>query len=129
MCGKSAMHLATASAMIWTSFWRSTRGVPADGFANSRTSCADQLERTLARGFRIPNGTLMVSVSLAGQTATHSRHPVHSADRICSNWSTGNAEGHAFAHFAQSIQVFELRVIRIGLRRETSPRKPPYGQR
>lgn len=70
----------------------------------------------------------MVNVFLAGQTATHSRHPMHSADRICSSLSTGNAAGHTFAHFAQSIHVLEMRLILIGLTRETRPRNTPYGQ-
>src|SRR5207302_11519609 len=38
---ESAMHLATASAITWTSTWRSIRGISADLFATSRTSFAD----------------------------------------------------------------------------------------
>jgi len=41
----------------------------------------------------------------AGHTATHSRHPVHSADLTVTSLSTGNRDGHAVAHFAQSIQA------------------------
>jgi hypothetical protein len=81
--------------------------------------------RPPSRTQRYPRGLSI----LAGQTATHSKHPVHSTDRTCTSLSTGNADGHAFAHLAQSIHVLALRVICIGLRNETRPGKPPYGQR
>jgi len=72
----------------------------------------------IARRVRKPTGKLTASVLLAGQTATHSKHPVHSAERICTSLSTGRVDGHALAHLAQSIQVPRLRVIRAGLNRE-----------
>src|ERR1039457_6155006 len=72
---------------------------------------------------RKPVGKLSASVLLAGQTAMHSRHPVHSAERICTSLSTGRAEGHALAHLAQSIHVSRLRVIRAGLNKDASPSK------
>src|ERR1017187_5524486 len=90
---------------------------------------AAMLQAGIARRFRKPAGTLRVSVFFAGQTATHSRHPVHSAERICTSLSTGSAEGHALAHLAQSIHVSRLRVIRAGLNKDASPSKAPYGHR
>jgi hypothetical protein len=68
-------------------------------------------------------------VSFAGHTATHSRHPVHSADLIVTNWSTGNADGQAFAHFAQSMHVFTFRRMRAGLTSDVIPNSAPYGHR
>jgi hypothetical protein len=43
--------------------------------------------------------------------------------------STGNDEGQAFAHFAQSMHVAVLRRMRIGLKSEASPSSAPYGHR
>src|SRR5215469_5629485 len=65
----------------------------------------------------------------AGQAATHSRHPVHSADLMVTSLSTGRFAGHARAHFAQSMQAEGARRMRIGLNMEASPSKAPYGQR
>src|ERR1700747_973978 len=74
-------------------------------------------------------GSDICSAASAGHTATHSRHPVHSADLMVTSWSTGRAEGHAFAHFAQSMHVVVLRRIRIGLSRDVIPSNAPYGHR
>src|SRR3974390_3842026 len=65
------------------------------------------------------------SVSFAGHTATHSRHPVHSADRICTSLSTRRAEGHTFAHLAQSMQLASRRMLRNGLASAANPSNPP----
>ena len=86
---------------------------------------AAMLQAGTARRFRKPTGVLMVNVSFAGQTATHSRQLVHSAERIWMSLSTGSAAGQALAHLAQSMQVCGLRVIRNGLSHEASPRKAP----
>src|SRR5215469_5118377 len=64
-----------------------------------------------------------------GQMPTHSRHPVHSADLIVISLSTGKFEGHAFAHFAQSMQAPSARRMRSGLKNETIPSSAPYGHR
>src|SRR5579859_6390579 len=66
-----------------------------------------------------------LSASFAGQTATHSRHPVHSADLMVTNLSTGSAEGQALKHFAQSMQVSGLRRMRAGLRSDVIPSSAP----
>src|SRR5271167_4964004 len=65
------------------------------------------------------------SASFAGQMATHSRHPVHSADLIVTSLSTGNAEGQALTHFAQSIHVSGLRRMRAGLKNDAIPSSAP----
>ena len=65
----------------------------------------------------------------AGQTATHSRQPVHSADFTVVSVSTGRSEGQAFAHLAQSMHVSASRRMRAGLKRDTSPTNAPYGHR
>src|ERR1019366_9741173 len=67
--------------------------------------------------------------SFAGQTATHSRQPVHSADLIVTSWSTSSADGQALAHFAQSMQVSGLRRMRAGLKNDVIPSNAPYGHR
>src|ERR1700739_3521068 len=69
-------------------------------------------------------GKLIVSASCAGQTATHSKQPVHSTERICTSLSTGSADGQAFAHFAQSMHVSVSRRIRAGLDQEVRPQGP-----
>src|SRR3954468_9414004 len=66
-------------------------------------------------------GAANTSAFSAGQTATHSMHAVHSADLIITNLSTGSFDGHAFAHFAQSIQVSGLRRILSGLNNAANP--------
>jgi hypothetical protein len=58
-----------------------------------------------------------------GQTATHSRHPVHSTDLVEGSLST--EEGQAFAHLGQSMQELALRRIRAGLKNATIPNKAP----
>ena len=65
----------------------------------------------------------------AGQTATHSRQPVHSADLTVVSRSTGRSDGQALAHFAQSMQTPASRRMRAGLKREASPTSAPYGHR
>src|SRR5215471_310567 len=70
-------------------------------------------------------GSVKLKVSLAGHTATHSRHPVHSADLIVTSFSTGKFDGQAFAHFAQSMQPSTLRRMRAGLRSEVIPSSAP----
>src|SRR5208282_1729730 len=74
-------------------------------------------------------GSDRLSASFAGHTATHSRQPVHSADLIVTNLSTGSAEGHALTHFAQSIHVSGLRRMRAGLKNDAIPSSAPYGHR
>src|SRR5579864_2902488 len=66
-------------------------------------------------------GKLIRSAPSAGHTTTHSKHPVHSADLIVTSLSTDRFAGHAFAHFAQSMQVSVFRRIRIGLNTDASP--------
>src|ERR1700741_1194898 len=74
-------------------------------------------------------GRLIAKASCAGRTATHSRQPVHSTERICASSSTGSAEGHALAHFAQSMRVSVFLRIRAGLSQEVRPSSAPYAQR
>src|SRR5208283_6063279 len=74
-------------------------------------------------------GKLIASAFCAGQTATHSRQPVHSTDRICTSLSTGKADGHAFAHLPQSMHGSAFRRIFMGLSHAVSPSKAPYGHR
>jgi hypothetical protein len=50
---------------------------------------------------------------------------MHSAERICTNLSTGSVEGQALAHFPQSMQLFWLRVIRSGLKDASKPKSAP----
>ena len=69
------------------------------------------------------------SAPSAGQTATHSRHPVHSADLTVVSRSTGSSDGQAFAHLAQSMHASASRRMRAGLNSETRPTRAPYGQR
>src|SRR5579884_2038017 len=69
------------------------------------------------------------SAPSAGHAATHSIQPVHSADRIVINRSTGREDGHALAHFAQSMQRSGTRRMRSGLAKDTNPIKAPYGHR
>src|SRR5689334_20075158 len=70
-------------------------------------------------------GSVMASASCAGQTATHWRHPVHSADLIVMGLSTGSMEGQALGHLAQSMQDWGLRRMRCGLNRAASPSSAP----
>src|SRR5215469_16080184 len=70
-------------------------------------------------------GRLIARASCAGQTATHSRQPVHSTERIWTSLSTGRAEGHALAHFAQSMQVRSFLRMRAGLSQDVRPRSAP----
>lgn len=79
----------------------------------------------MARRFFSAYGAVAMSVSFAGHTATHSRQPVHSPERICTSMSTGSDEGQAFAHFAQSMQVLSTRLIRTGLSIEAKPSNAP----
>ena len=65
----------------------------------------------------------------AGHTATHSMHPVHSTDRICTSLSTGRCDGQALLHFPQSMHASASRRIFTGLSTETIPISAPYGQR
>src|SRR5258705_12484316 len=74
-------------------------------------------------------GRAMCRAPSAGQTATHSRHPGHSADLMGMSLSTGRAEGQAFAHFAQSMHASLLRRMRIRLKIEVRPTNAPYGHR
>ena len=60
-------------------------------------------------------GNERLRVSFAGQMATHSRHPVHSADFIVTNWSTGRAEGQAFAHFAEFVSPSPIHRVEYGV--------------
>ena len=76
-------------------------------------------------GERVQCGKDICSAPSDGQTATHSRHPVHSADLIVTSLSTGNEDGQAFAHFAQSMQRLAERRIRNGLSREVNPSNAP----
>ena len=65
------------------------------------------------------------SAPSAGQTATQSRQPVHSAERIVISLSTGSRAGQATAHFAQSMQMSGARLIRAGLKRANRPSSAP----
>src|ERR1035437_871511 len=84
---------------------------------------------TMRRSLDVGAVTTSTSASFAGQTATHSRHPMHSAERTCTSLSTGRTAGHAFAHFAQSMQGFSLRAMRTGLKSAASPIRAPYGHK
>src|SRR5215469_12451964 len=61
----------------------------------------------------------------AGHTATHSKHPVHSADLMVISLSTGRLDGQTLAHFAQSMQASGERRMRSGLSREARPNSAP----
>src|ERR1039457_2360974 len=65
----------------------------------------------------------------AGQTATHSIHPVHSTDLICTSLSTGRCDGQALLHLPQSMHASASRRIFTGLSADTIPINAPYGQR
>src|SRR5689334_1004443 len=56
-------------------------------------------------------------------------HAVHSAERTDDSTSTGRPAGHAFAHFAQSMQASASRTIRVGLASDTTPMSAPYGHK
>ena len=82
------------------------------------------------RGAGINRGNAICSAPSAGHTATHSKHPVHSADLIVSSLSTGNdADGQAFAHFAQSMHADSFRRMRNGLNTDDNPSSAPYGHK
>jgi len=69
------------------------------------------------------------NASCAGHAATHAMQAVHSADRICTNWSTGRCDGQTLEHFPQSMQASASRRIFAGLNIEASRKSAPYGQR
>src|SRR6185437_16858502 len=70
-------------------------------------------------------GKCMPRAPSAGHTATHSRHPVHSADLMVTSLSTGRFAGHAFAHLPQSMQAVGVRRTFSGLSREAKPSSAP----
>src|ERR1035438_7837621 len=76
-----------------------------------------------------PRGAAIIKAPAAGHSATHSRQPVHSADRMAISLSTGSAAGQALAHLPQSMHSDVSRRMRSGLARETNPIKAPYGHR
>src|SRR5450756_1576683 len=78
-------------------------------------------------GTRRWRGAAIINAPAAGHSATHSRQPVHSADRMAMSLSTGSAAGHALAHLPQSMHSDVSRRMRSGLARETTPIKAPYG--
>ena len=81
----------------------------------------------------LPNGrrprTDSSSALSAGQTATHSRHPRHSAERIVRFMSTGKCDGQAFIQLAQSMQLSGFRRIQSGLAKAARPINAPYGHK
>src|ERR1017187_3907815 len=74
-------------------------------------------------------GAAIINAPAAGHSATHSRQPVHSADRMFTSLSTGSADGHALAHLPQSMHKASSRRMRSGLASAASPIKAPYGHR
>src|ERR1039457_561117 len=85
---------------------------------------ADAQEETGRR-----RGAAIINAPAAGHSATHSRQPVHSADRMFTSLSTGSADGHALAHLPQSMHKASSRRMRSGLASAASPIKAPYGHR
>src|ERR1035438_7826820 len=79
-------------------------------------------------GTRRRRGAAIINAPAAGHTATHSRQPVHSAERMVISLSTGSAAGHALAHLPQSMHSDASRRMRSGLARAASPSKAPYGR-
>src|SRR5208283_5099874 len=78
------------------------------------------------RGFGAPSlGKPRYKAACAGQTATHSRQPVHSTDLMETSLSTGSDDGQALAHFAQSMQASGSRRIFAGLIHDVSPNSAP----
>jgi hypothetical protein len=79
---------------------------------------------------RRPGATIVIaSAPSAGHIATHSIHPMHSAERICTSRSTGRWLGHTFAHFPQSMHATASRLTRSGLNTAARPISAPYGHR
>src|ERR1035438_9236610 len=76
-----------------------------------------------------PRGAAIISAPAAGHSATHSRQPVHSAERMAISLSTESPAGHALAHLPQSIQRDASRRMRRGLASAASPIRAPYGHR
>src|SRR5689334_20703063 len=61
------------------------------------------------------------SAPSAGQDVTQRMQPVHSAELMVISLSTCRADGHALAHFSQSMQSVTSRLIRNGLSFENKP--------
>src|SRR5215467_16235 len=74
-------------------------------------------------------GNARCNAPSAGQIATHSRQPVHSADLMVMSLSTGRFDGQTLAHFTQSMHGLGSRLIRSGLSSEANPSSAPYGHR
>src|SRR6185437_1741795 len=70
-------------------------------------------------------GKCMPRAPSAGHTATHSRHPVHSADLMVTSLSTGRFAGHALWHLPQSMQAEGVRRMCNGLSRDANPISAP----
>ena len=69
------------------------------------------------------------SVSLTGQTLTHSLQLMHSASLTTATSETFTLTGHALSHALQSVQVSALRRTLKIETREMAPRNAPIGQR
>src|SRR5512142_2077856 len=106
---------------MWLSQCPVTRAHP----SNPKNMTAIPAATVQAGTCRFGTIALKLSASFAGHTATHSMHAMHSADLIVTSLSTGNADGHAFAHFLQSMHALSTRLIRTGLSNAARPISAP----
>ena len=67
----------------------------------------------------------MCSAPSAGHDATQRMQPVHSTEPIVINLSTARPDGHALAHFSQSMQSETSRLILSGLIFDSRPNSAP----
>src|SRR5579872_537635 len=67
----------------------------------------------------------MWSAPSDGHDVTQRMQPVHSTEPIVTSLSTARPEGHALAHFAQSMHSDTSRLIFSGLSFESSPNSAP----